>query len=257
MYKAVWLTLVSLSLGVAGEGKALFDTHCVSCHSHYIPMRQVIANAASNNSLLQLKAPTLTELSYGLYLNVGDRKADEESQRMEVESYIADYLEGPDRNQSVLPAKHTHFYPDMPAMKGVLEEEEIEVLSAYIYEYGEAMIKAHSAKTYSFEEAKKIAKENGKIILIRGVLPYCKWCIKMDREVMVEAEVKQMMEQHFVTVKMDVILDTLPLGMKSLGTPSFYFIQSNGETIIDMLQGFGNKEEFLSLLEMIRQKARK
>lgn len=240
----------------ASEGAELFDKHCASCHSDYQPMSRVIANAEQNNTLLHLKAPTLNQLSFGVRLNVGDRKADEESQRMEVEEFIASYIAAPQREQSVLPKALTQFYPDMPSIQNLLDEEQIEVLSSFIFEYGEEMIKAHSAKVYTFEEAVKVAKEQKKIIMIRGVLPYCKWCIKMDREVMVEPEVRKVLDNSFVVVKTNVVTEKLPLGMASLGTPSFYFIKSDGETIIDQLNGYGNKEEFLALLEKIKKAAK-
>ncbi|MGC9351184.1 MAG: thioredoxin family protein [Sulfurovum sp.] len=240
----------------ASEGAELFDKHCASCHSDYQPMSRVIANAEQNNTLLHLKAPTLNQLSFGVRLNVGDRKADEESQRMEVEEFIASYIAAPQREQSVLPQALTHFYPDMPSMQNLLDEEQIEALSSFIFEYGEEMIKAHSAKVYTFEEAVKVAKEQKKIIMIRGVLPYCKWCIKMDREVMVEPEVRKVLDNSFVVVKTNVVTEKLPLGMVSLGTPSFYCIKSDGETILDQLNGYGNKEEFLALLEKIKKAAK-
>lgn len=239
----------------ASEGAALFEKHCAACHSGYIPMSKVIANAEQNNTLLSLKAPTLNQLSFGVRLNVGDRKADEEAQRMEVEEFITSYIASPQREKSVLPKELTHFYPDMPPMPNPLNEDEIEALSSYLFEYGEAMIKKHSVESYSYEEAAKIAKEQKKIIMIRGVLPFCKWCIKMDREVMVEPEVREVLEKEFVVVKTNVITEKLPLGMKSLGTPSFYFIHSDGETIIDQLNGYGDKEEFLEMLRRIKAEA--
>ena len=106
------------------------------------------------------------------------------------------------------------------------------------------------------ESASKIAKKQKKIIMIRGVLPFCKWCIKMDREVMVEPEIREFIDKSFVVVKTNVITEKLPLGMKSLGTPSFYFIKSDGKTIIDQLNGYGNKEEFLELLKSIKEAAK-
>lgn len=239
----------------ASEGAELFETHCASCHSNYLPMSQVIANAEQNNTLLHLKAPTLNQLSFGVRLNVGDRKAGEESQLMEVEEFIASYIASPQKEKSVLPDELTHFYPDMPPMQNLLNEDQIEALSRYIFTYGEAMIEKHSVRNHTFDEAQKIAKKQKKIIMIRGVLPNCKWCIKMDREVMVEPEVREVLEKGFVVVKTNVVTEKLPLGMKSLGTPSFYFIKSDGETIIDQLNGYGNKEEFLAFLRRIKEEA--
>ena len=78
----------------------------------------------------------------------------------------------------------------------------------------------------------------------------------MDREVMVEPEIREFLDKSFVVVKTNVITEKLPLGMKSLGTPSFYFIKSDGKTIIDQLNGYGNKEEFLELLKSIKEAAK-
>ena len=244
MKKLMLWTGCVLSL-FASEGAELFDSHCASCHSYYIPMSQVITNAEQNNTLLHLKAPTLNQLSFGVRLNVGDRKADEEAQRLEVEEFIASYIASPQREKSVLPKELTHFYLNMPAMQNVLDEDQIEELSTFMFEYGEAMIEAHSVKTYTFEEAAKIAREQNKIIMIRGVLPFCKWCIKMDREVMVEPEIREFLDKSFVVVKTNVITEKLPLGMKS-----------DGKTIIDQLNGYGNKEEFLELLKSIKEAAK-
>lgn len=251
----VWVS--SALLLFASVGEEIFDTHCASCHSSYIPMSKVIANAEQNNTILQLKAPTLNQLSYGMYLHVGDRKADEESQKWAVEEFIATYIAAPDRKKSVLAPKLTHFYRDMPAMKEQIDEDQMELLSSFIFYYGRKMVEKHSVTNYeSFEEAKKVAKEEGKIIMIRGTLPFCKWCIKMDREVMVEPEVREALNDSFVVTEVNVGIEKLPLGMQPLGTPSFYFVKSDGKTIIDQISGFGNKQEFLELLEMIKSEAK-
>jgi len=71
---------------------------------------------------------------------------------------------------------------------------------------------------------------------------------------MVEPEVKAALNKDFVLVKMNLLVEKLPLGMKRLGTPSFYFIDAKNEKVIDMLEGTGTVEEFLSLLESIKKR---
>jgi thioredoxin-related protein len=256
MKKTIVLWASSALLLFASVGEEIFDEHCASCHSYYLPMSQVIANAEQNNTILHLKAPTLNQLSYGMYLHVGDRKADEESQKLEVEDFIMTYVETPDRKKSVLSPKLTHFFPDMQPLEDALDEDQMELLSSFIFYYGRKMVEKHSVKNYkSFEEAKKVAKEEGKIIMIRGTLPFCKWCIKMDREVMVEPEVREVLNNSYVVTEVNVGIEKLPLGMTSLGTPSFYFIASDGKTVIDQVSGYGDMEEFLELLHMIKDEA--
>ncbi|MDQ1325461.1 MAG: Cytochrome c protein [Campylobacterota bacterium] len=256
MKKIFWLILLGGSMLFGMEGKEIFDVKCASCHSYYIPLSELKKNAQSNNTLLKLKAPTLNQLSFGVRLNIGDIKADEESQRLEAEEFIEKYIAAPDRKKNVVPPEMTKFFTTMPDIKEPLDEDEIEALSNFIFDYGEAMMIEHSAPFVSFEKAKELAKQEDKIIMIRGILPYCKWCIKMDREVMVEKEVVEALLKDFVVVKTDVALEKLPLGMKSLGTPSFYFIDKDGTTVIAQIQGYRDKQEFLELLSTIRQKVK-
>jgi thioredoxin-related protein len=176
---------------------------------------------------------------------------------LEVEDFIMTYVETPDRKKSVLSPKLTHFFPDMEPIKDTLDEDQMELLSSFIFFYGRKMVEKYSVNNYeSFEEAKKVAKAENKIIMIRGTLPFCKWCIKMDREVMVEPEVREALDKSFVVTEVNVGIEKLPLGMTSLGTPSFYFVASDGKTIIDQISGFGDKQEFLELLETIKDEAK-
>jgi len=74
----------------------------------------------------------------------------------------------------------------------------------------------------------------------------------MDREVFIDDRVKKALERNFVVTKINVLREKLPLGLKSLGTPSFYFITSDGKRVIDQIVGTGTVDEFLELLEDIR-----
>ena len=73
---------------------------------------------------------------------------------------------------------------------------------------------------------------------------------------MVNETVKEVLNKDFVLAKANLLIAKLPLGMKILGTPSFYFIGSDGKTILDMVEGYGTVDEFLLLLQDIKQKAK-
>jgi len=118
------------------------------------------------------------------------------------------------------------------------------------------MMIEHGVKRYSYEEALKLARKEGKIIMIEGYIPYCRFCMRMDREVMVEPVVKEALNKDFLLVKKNLLIEKLPLGMKRLGTPSFYFISSDGKEIIDMIEGFGTIDEFLELLKSVKEEAK-
>jgi thioredoxin-related protein len=130
-------------------------------------------------------------------------------------------------------------------------------LTDFIYGYSEKMTLEHSVERHSYEEAAKIAKARKKIIIIEGFIPFCRGCIRMDREVMVEKRGKEALDKDFVFVKKNLLTEKLPLGIKRLGTPSFYFIDSEGKKVLEMVQGFGTADEFLELLASVKEKVRK
>jgi len=234
------------AVGAELDGADVFAKKCASYHDYYIPQLRLDENYEHNNSLLKLKAPTLTELSFRLKDQIGDRKTDAESQTFEIEAWLGDFLKDPTKFESILPAHVRKQFETMPPVN--LSEEEVEALAPFMYDYAEKMMIKHGVKRYSYDEALKKAKAEGKIVLIEGYLPYCRWCIRMDREVMVEPEVKEMLDKYFVLVKMNLATQKLPLGMRRLGTPSFYFIDPVRNEVIDMVEGFGDKKEFLELL---------
>ena len=241
----------------AMDGEAVFAKKCASCHQYYIPQNRIIANAEHNNTDLNLTAPTLTEMSFMIKDQVGDRTLDPEGQKFEIEEWLTDYLKDPTKDKGVIPDEFTRFFKSMPSMKGKLSEDEIEALTDFMYEYAEKMTVKHSVKRHSYEEAEKIAKAQKKIIIIEGFIPFCRGCIRMDREVMVEEKVKKALNKDFVLVKKNLLIEKLPLGMKRLGTPSFYFIDSDGKKVLEMVQGFGTADEFLELLASVKEKVKK
>ena len=249
------LILFFSSFLFALSGEEVFDKKCASCHSYYIPQSQLLSNFLEhNNTELHLKAPTLNQLSFAFKDKVGNKREDAEAQKMYIEEFIADYLDQPDKSKGVVSKKITRYFETMPSMKGQLSEEETEALASYIYDYSENMIIQHSVKRHSVEEALQIAKKEGKIVLIEGYIPFCPWCIKMDREVMVNEKVKEVLNKDFVLAKANLLIEKLPLGMKVLNTPSFYFIDSDGKTILDMVEGSGTVDEFITLLKSVKQK---
>jgi thioredoxin-related protein len=251
----IWIVFNSLLFALSGE--TVFAKKCASCHQYYIPQNEIIANAKNNNADLNLTAPTLTEISFMLKDQVGDRTLDPEGQKFQIEEWLADYLDDPTKEKGVIPDEFTRFFKPMPSMKGKLSEEEIEALTDFIYGYSEKMTVEHSVERHSYEEAAKIAKARKKIIIIEGFIPFCRGCIRMDREVMVEKRVKEALDKDFVFVKKNLLTEKLPLGIKRLGTPSFYFIDSEGKKVLEMVQGFGTADEFLELLANVKEKVRK
>ena len=251
--KRLMLTVIVLGTMLFGmDGEAVFKAKCASCHEAYIPQAKLNVNDEKNNTVLKLKAPTLTELSFRLKDQVGDRTTDAEGQTFEIEDYLTAFLKDPTQHKSILPKNVRALFPPMKPVQA--SEEEVEALADYMYGYAEKMMLTHGVKRYAYDEALKIAKKEGKIVLIEGYLPYCRGCIWMDRNVMVEAPVKAVLKKDFVLVKMNLLIEKLPLGMKRLGTPSFYFIDPDGPQVIDMMEGTGTVQEFTEMLRDIKQR---
>ncbi len=246
--------LLSLILSVsifAKSGEEIFKKRCSSCHLEYIPQSKLIKNYSNGNRDLNLTAPTATEISFALRDRVGDRKGDIESQLMNIEDFLISYCNRPDRDKSILDDEVLINFDTMPPIK--LSEDEAEALAPYLFNLSEKMIVSHSVKRYNYRDALKKAKRENKIVMIEGFIRYCRGCIKMDREVFVEDRVKEALNRDFVVVKKNLQTEKLPLGLKPVGTPAFYFITNDGKKVIDIIQGTGTVDEFLNVLNEIKR----
>lgn len=252
----LFLVVSIFTIGVfASMGEDVFSQKCSSCHSYYIKKSRLLKNFKDENNSLNLKAPTINQLSFLLKNKIGNRRGDIDSQMFEVEEFISNYLDNPLKENSILPNYISKYFKTKSCNKTKLTQEEKDEVSDYIYEYGENAIRENSVKRYSYKKALEIAKKENKIVLIQGYIRYCKYCIKMDREVFVEDDVKEVLNKDFVFVKKDLIVEKLPLGMPRLSTPAFYFI-SKDEKILEMLNGFGTSKEFIELLTYVKNSSK-
>lgn len=233
----------------AMEGKEVYEKKCASCHQGYISMSKLKENFQDyNNTLLKLTAPTLNQLSYRLKKSIGDPKGDNEIHRMEVAAFISEYVQYPDRQKSLCLDEVMQAFKTMPSLKGKISEDELEAVSTYIYDFDEKTVEKNSVQYEGFEQALQKAKKEHKIIMIKVMTKDCYYCKKMDREVMVEQEVVDRLEEDFISVAIDVSTTQLPLGLKAEFTPSFIFIDENG-TVLMNLPGAWNKADFLDILK--------
>lgn len=238
----------------AMEGKEVYEKKCASCHQGYISMSKLKENFQDyNNTLLKLTAPTLNQLSYRLKKSIGDPKGDNEIHRMEVAAFISEYVQYPDRQKSLCLDEVMQAFKTMPSLKGKISEDELEAVSTYIYEFDEKTVEKNSVQYEGFEQALQKAKKEHKIIMIKVMTKDCYYCKKMDREVMVEQEVVDRLEEDFISVAIDVSTTQLPLGLKAEFTPSFIFIDENG-TVLMNLPGAWNKTDFLDILKEAKTK---
>ena len=246
--KIAFLLPLSIFL-LADEGKDLFEKHCLSCHTPFVPMLKLKENFVEhNNSLLKLKAPTLNQLSYRLKKRIGDPKGDNDIHRMEVTAFMSDYVYNPDKDKSVCLEEVLSQFKTMPSLKGKVSENELESIGEYLYDFDKKIIKEKGVKFEGFSEALQRAKKENKLIMIEAMTSTCHFCRKMEREIMVETEVVKAIEKDFVPVVIDINKHSLPLGIKVDVTPNFIFIDAHEKVVLQVAGAWG-KDDFLELLK--------
>lgn len=100
----------------------------------------------------------------------------------------------------------------------------------------------------TYSKAVEISKKNNKLIMIKLTADHCKYCIKMDKEVIVDKDVKKILSQNFITVNLNVDKEKIPLGIKRTITPTFIFVDKN-QKIVSKIPGSWNKKDFIDLLQ--------
>ncbi len=254
--KIVLGMLLSLCTLFSLDGKEVYEIKCASCHEGYIPVSKLKENFQDyNNSLLKLAAPTLNQLSYRLKKNIGDPKGDNEIHRMEVAAFIGDYVLYPDRQKSLCLDEVMQAFETMPSLKGKISEDELEAVSTYIYDFDDKVTEKNSVQYEGFEKALHKAKKEHKIIMLKVMTKDCHFCRKMDREVLVEEEIVEMLKEDFITVAIDLAVTEVPLGLKTEITPSFIFINQDAEVLMN-LPGSWKKTDFIEILKEAKIKQR-
>jgi thioredoxin-related protein len=103
-------------------------------------------------------------------------------------------------------------------------------------------------------EQLQYAKEQNKYIIIEASHQRCPYCDRMNNDVFSDDDVREVLKEHFVFIKIDITHGNtaLPDGVKNLfkgGTPTFFILDSTS-TVEDTIVGSMSKDEFLGLLEM-------
>ena len=252
------LLLLSSLLTAEVTGKEVYETKCASCHKLYIPASALIENfMEQNNSILKLDAPTINQIVFRLKSRIGDPKGDEDIHRMEVDSFVADYLMNPDKSKSVCLPKVLKHFKTMPSMKGKISVEEIDAVSTFLYDYNPDEHIEKKLEFVGYTKALEHAKKEDKIILLKLTREHCHFCKKMDREVFTETEVREALNKDFTVVEIDVGKENLPLGLKKGMTPTFVFVDKH-EKIMAKIPGSWSKKDFLEILqEAVKAKGEK
>ncbi|MNS30018.1 thiol:disulfide interchange protein precursor [compost metagenome] len=122
-------------------------------------------------------------------------------------------------------------------------------------------LKAQEQSTQeSWEQAKKQAQAEKKLIFVDLYFTGCMPCAQMDKEVFPDPKVAAVLNADFVTFKSDILKEEIgkKLCMKYgvTGFPTFLFMSADGK-VIDIAGGFQNVEQFTALLQNAKEAAKK
>lgn len=129
------------------------------------------------------------------------------------------------------------------------------------------------SQSSTFEEALKTAKEQDKKIIVDVYTDWCGWCKKMDRDAYSNSEIKEIIEDNFIFVKLnaesnDIIhykgnqytCSELSAYFQASGYPTTIFLTSDGNVIeylydkfkMNNLPGYYNASDFKKMLQYIK-----
>jgi thioredoxin-related protein len=245
------------------KGRKIFREKCSSCHTGYISPDKIKDNFFNrDNTLLKLKAPTENMLAYAIIdgpKHIGDPD-DPEMREDEIAEFLKDYLEKPNRENSICDKNVMKFYETKRAIKGITENEYL-ALAKFFMEYKSRRvresyksIKKFNKKDYDEESIIREARRDKRKIIIEATSRYCHYCKSFKREVLASEEVSKLIDENFIFVEVDVDRDRLPFGLEKIYqkiTPSFFFLDSNGE-IIEHYPGSWRKRDFIRILSSIK-----
>ena len=114
-----------------------------------------------------------------------------------------------------------------------------------------SVISVWGLEFHSYDEAIKLQKKTGKVIMIDVMRTGCHYCQKMNKTVLQEKEMTRFLEKYFISVRLNLDHDKLLEGMHIDFTPTFYFIDKTGK-IIKRLPGSWTSEDFKFILKKIK-----
>ena len=109
----------------------------------------------------------------------------------------------------------------------------------------------YAVEFHSYDDALKLQKKSNKIIMIDVVRSDCQYCEKMDREVFQDIEMSKWLDKRFISVKINLDKEKLPLGLKVHFTPTFYFVNGDSK-IVKTVPGSWNIQDFQDLTKGIK-----
>jgi thioredoxin-related protein len=105
----------------------------------------------------------------------------------------------------------------------------------------------------SYENGLATAKKEHKITMLMFTTKTCKMCNYMKKTVYENEEVSEYIKNFFIPIEVDIQAHPDKYGYSVFGTPTYYFLDSNGKQIGRMMVGGASPEGFLQKLKDVKQ----
>lgn len=101
---------------------------------------------------------------------------------------------------------------------------------------------------YDFNEAKELAKEEEKIVMMFLSMEFCPVCKYTKEKIFTNEEIAELLEDNMIFYYVDVVKDKVPEGFSYKGTPTTYFLRPDGFVIGKKFQGAAPVEEYKKII---------
>jgi len=132
MNKLLISALLSLTFVGANslDGEKIFDAKCSECHVKMMSKKEAMKH------FKEMKAPPMIEVAHKLKSNIKIvDDLDDEIHRAVVVAFIKDYAINPHLDKSMCNSGALERFGVMPSQKGKINEEELDALAKWIYDY--------------------------------------------------------------------------------------------------------------------------
>ena len=105
----------------------------------------------------------------------------------------------------------------------------------------------------SYDQGLAQAKKEHKLVMLMFSSKTCKMCNYMKKTVYENDDVMDYVGNFFIPIEVDVQAHPDKYGYQVIGTPTYYFLTSEGKPIGRMMMGGASPEGFLQKLKEVKQ----
>ena len=91
----------------------------------------------------------------------------------------------------------------------------------------------------------------GKMVLLYVEMDYCQWCKKMDREVFDDNTRFQQLKKVFHIARITKESGNMPSFIKPKYYPTTYILSSDGESIVEEIEGYMKPKRYIQYLKTL------